>query len=70
MKRKRFDKRLSFRLTQKDLQALIDTASQLQESKSAIVKRSIAYYVDYHRKHELPILNQRLQSADFYEDED
>lgn len=61
---KRNNKQLSIRLPEFLLQQLTAAAKDLNETKSRLVKRSIAAYLDYHLQVEKPLLFPRPQNTD------
>jgi len=66
---KRFDKKISARVSSHLLRALEEIAIDLEESKSSIIKRSILHYLDHHQKVHVPILRQRNHGAERYEED-
>lgn len=61
---KKNNKQLSIRLPEFLLQQLTAAANDLNETKSRLVKRSLAAYLDYHLQVEKPLLFPRPQNTD------
>lgn len=66
---KRYDKRVTIRISSKDLDALKTAADELNETKSTFIKRSILYYLDYHIKYQLPLLQEQKKWSRYEEQE-
>ena len=62
--KRRFDRRVTIRISRDLLEAVVSAAANLQESKSAVIKRSILRYLDYHLNVEIPLLRLRQITDD------
>ena len=61
---KRFDQRITIRISKKLLEQVTRASETLDETKSAFIKRSISSYIAYHQKVERPIIRQRQREED------